>query len=165
MVSHVDPGYAGRVTESPAPVSIEVRRAQPSDIPACHEIRRRVFIDEQRVPEDEEMDDLDAASTHLIACRDGRAIGTARLRSVDGDAKAERVAVLSEQREHGVGRLLMQHLEVLARARGLQRMVLNAQVNVIPFYERLGYVAEGERFLDAGIPHRRMTKPLNPPSR
>ncbi len=165
MVSHAYPGYAARVSESPASASIEVRRAQPSDLPACHDIRRRVFIDEQRVPEHEEMDDLDAASTHLIACRDGRAIGTARLRSVDGDAKAERVAVLSEQRERGVGRLLMQHLEIEARARGLRRMVLNAHVSVIPFYERLGYVAEGERFLDAGIPHRRMTKLLSPPSR
>ena len=164
MVSHVDPGYAGRVTESPAPVSIVVRRAQPSDIPACHDIRRRVFIDEQRVPEDEEMDDLDAASTHLIAYRGGRAIGTARLRSVGGDAKAERVAVLPEQREHGVGRLLMQHLEREAQARGVHRVVLNAQVSVIAFYEQLGYVAEGERFLEAGIPHLRMTKALSPPS-
>ncbi len=82
-----------------------------------------------------------------------------------GDAKAERVAVLPEQREHGVGRLLMQHLEREAQARGLQRMVLNAQVSVISFYERLGYAAEGERFLEAGIPHRRMTNTLSPPSR
>ncbi len=153
------------MTESPASVSVEVRRAQPSEIPACHEIRRRVFIDEQQVPAALELDDLDAASTHLIACRGGRAIGTARLRCVGGDAKAERVAVLPEQREHGVGRLLMQQLELEAEARGLHRMVLNAQVSVISFYERLGYVAEGERFLEAGIPHLRMTKALSPASR
>ena len=140
-----------------------VRRATPGDLSACYDIRRRVFIEEQRVPEELEMDELDPSCTHFIALDGDRPIGTARLRSVGTDAKAERVAVLAAQRKRGAGRMLMARIEQEAAADGLARVVLNAQLEVIPFYERLGYRAEGERFEEAGIPHRRMTKTLSRP--
>jgi len=74
--------------------------------------------------------------------------------------KAERVAVRRSVRRSGIGRALMRALEDEAHARGHRELVLNAQVAVIAFYERLGYRVEGPEFLEAGIPHRAMRKPL-----
>ena len=141
-----------------------MRRATAADWPACREIRHHVFVEEQRVPEEIEFDGLDDLCAQLVACIGDAIVGTARLRIVDGKAKAERVAVQRNLRRAGVGRALMQALEREARERAHDIVVLNAQVPVIPFYERLGYRAEGERFDEAGIPHRRMTKRLSPPS-
>ncbi len=92
---------------------------------------------------------------------DGDAIvGTARLRIVNGDGKAERVAVKAVGRRGGVGRALMRAMEAEASRLGAQRMRLNAQVSAIPFYEALGYTAHGPEFGDAGIPHRAMRRDL-----
>ena len=140
---------------------IEVRRARPEELERCQAIRREVFVEEQGVPVDEEMDAHDALCTHLLALSGGEVIGTARLRvTADGHLKAERVAVRRSFRRAGVGRALMRALEDEARARGRRELVLNAQLPVVAFYERLGYRAEGPEFLEAGIPHRAMRKPL-----
>lgn len=129
---------------------------------ACREIRRRVFIDEQAVPADLEWDGRDEEALHFIAREaDGSAVGTARMRSVDGVAKAERVAVLRSARGRDIGRALMASIEASARDEGLKEIRLNAQVAVIPFYEKLGYGGRGEIFLEAGIEHRAMTKQLD----
>ena len=142
--------------------AVEVRRARPDELARCQAIRREVFVEEQGVPVDEEMDAHDALCTHLLALRGGEAIGTGRLRVTDdGHVKAERVAVRRSCRRAGVGRALMRGLEDAARARGHRELVLNAQVPVVAFYERLGYRAEGPEFLEAGIPHRAMRKPLS----
>lgn len=141
----------------------------------CRAIRRRVFIDEQGVPDALEWDGLDAEAHHFLALGPVAApdanprhalpapttpLGTARMRIVDGHAKAERVAVVPAARQHGVGRLLMLALEAHAHHQGLPDVRLHAQVTAIPFYERLGYRAHGEIFLSAGIDHREMTKSL-----
>lgn len=136
------------------------------DLAACRALRRAVFIDEQGVPEALEWDGLDAVARHFLAfeCAPAAqpvALGTARTRVVDGLAKAERVAVRRDARRRGVGRLLMRAIESHARHRGLPAIVLHAQVTAIPFYERLGYRAHGEVFLDAGIDHREMIKLLD----
>ncbi len=141
--------------------TVEVRRARPDELARCLAIRREVFVDEQGVPIEEEMDAHDAAYTHFLALAAGEAVGTARLRVTgDGRVKAERVAVRRPFRRAGVGRALMRALEDEARARGRRELVLNAQLPVVAFYERLGYRAEGPEFLEAGIPHRAMRKPL-----
>jgi ElaA protein len=140
---------------------LQVRRARADEIAACHDIRFRVFVGEQGVPPELELDEHEAGAVHLIAHARGHVVGTARLRILGADAKAERVAVLPQYRKLGAGRALMQAIADEAAALGLARVVLNAQVPVIPFYERLGYVAEGPEFDDAGIPHRRMTRPLD----
>lgn len=141
---------------------------------ACRQLRRTVFIEEQLVPETLEWDGLDPAARHFLAFslegtepaapasfqRLEQALGTARMRRIDGHAKAERVAVRRDARRYGVGRLLMQAVETRARHEGLDAVVLHAQVTAIPFYESLGYAAHGGIFLDAGIDHRAMTKPL-----
>lgn len=146
---------------------------------ACRRIRRLVFIEEQQVPEALEWDGLDDEACHFLVWPSADATGgiasgpaadsaldlslahgTARMRRIDGHAKAERVAVRREARRFGVGRRLMQALEERARAEGLDAIVLHAQVTAIPFYSALGYAAHGEIFLDAGIDHRAMTKRL-----
>lgn len=137
------------------------------DLAACRALRRAVFIDEQGVPEALEWDGLDAVARHFLALESALAseppvaLGTARMRIVDGLAKAERVAVRRDARTRGVGRRLMRAIEDHARERGLPAIVLHAQVAAIPFYERLGYRAHGEIFLDAGIDHREMIKSLD----
>ena len=99
---------------------------------------------------------------HFLAFRDREdplesAVGAARLWVDDrGTAKAQRVAVLAEARKSGAGRVLMREVEAAARKRGHALLQLAAQRDAIPFYERLGYVAHGDEFEDAGIPHRMM---------
>lgn len=149
-------------------------RAVDATFAACREIRRRVFIEEQRVDEALEFDGLDGESDHFLAfwCDGNKRIaaGTARLRLLDepeehateaGVGKAERVAVLESLRGRGIGRALMDALEERARDRGLRRLVLHAQVAVIPFYEELGFQAYGDMFEEAGIEHREMDKRLS----
>ncbi len=133
-------------------------RASESDLELCRRVRHEVFVLGQGVPEDLEVDGLDPGCTHFVARLEARVIGTARLRDADGNAKAERVAVLETARGAGAGRALMQVLEAEARARGYSCVILSAQEAVIPFYERLGYALESERFFEAGIPHRKMRK-------
>jgi len=139
---------------------LSVRDARSDELADCLAIRRSVFIEGQSVPEQLEVDGRDAEALHFIARRGRTAIATARLRVLGGDAKAERVAVLSAERGRGLGRLLMQVLEERAHQRGLTRVVLSAQEAVVGFYEQLGYCTEGERFEEAGIPHVKMWKRL-----
>lgn len=133
-----------------------VRIARPDELVLCHRIRRSVFIEGQGVPEAIEVDGRDEACTHFLVLVDDRPVATARLREVEGAAKAERVAVLAACRGRGYGHDVMGALESNARERGFAAVVLGAQEPVIPFYERRGYVAYGPRFVEADIPHRMM---------
>lgn len=136
---------------------VEIEGAE--DLAAAFAIRREVFCREQGVREEDEIDGLDAACRHYLARLDGRAIGTARVRALDGgEAKIERVAILGPHRGAGHGRALMERVMAGVAARGASRMVLNAQCWVELFYARLGFVAEGGVFDEAGIPHIRMVK-------
>ena len=137
---------------------LQVRLAREDDRAACLAIRRRVFIDEQGVPESAELDGLDREAVSWIARLADQPIGTARARILAGSAKAERVAVLPEYRRQGIGEALMRVLERWAFDRGLERVTLNAQESAVPFYQRLGYAVRGEPFEEAGIPHRAMSK-------
>jgi predicted GNAT family N-acyltransferase len=127
----------------------------------CMALRQRVFVLEQHVPLELEVDGEDDHCVHFLAVSAGVDVGTARLKALSAlVAKAQRVAVDAGHRKHGVGRALMLALESAARARGHTSVVLSSQVSAIGFYERLGYVAHGDVYDDAGIPHRDMTKPL-----
>ncbi len=128
------------------------------DMNAAFAIRREVFCGEQGVDEAEEIDGLDALCRHYLARLDGDAVGTARTQTLaDGDIKIERVAVLKPLRGRGIGKALM--TRALADI-GAGRVVLNAQLQVESFYARLGFIAEGETFSEAGIDHVRMVKRL-----
>lgn len=152
------------MSENHAPIEVALVRTA-RDMALALELRRRVFIEEQGVPEAEEIDRHDGdpaqvtTAVHVLARRDGQPVGTGRLLveyASDEHAHIGRVAVLAEERRHGVGRAVMRALEAEARSRGFPGITLGAQLHAIPFYERLGYVAHSEVFLDAGIEHRWM---------
>jgi predicted GNAT family N-acyltransferase len=113
-------------------------------------VRHEVFVIEQQVPLELELDEMDACSIHVVAYRNGYAIGTARLLP---DAHIGRMAVRRECRSIGIGSRLLLALMQTASARGDRIVRLNAQRQAEAFYARHGYVQEGEEFLDAGIPH------------
>ncbi|MFN7570738.1 MAG: GNAT family N-acetyltransferase [Betaproteobacteria bacterium] len=121
-------------------------------------IRFAVFVDEQKVPAEIEIDEWDEPSLHAVA-RDaqGRAVGTGRLLP---DGHIGRMAVLAPARGAGVGSVLLTALVEAARERGHAEAVLSAQTHAIPFYRRHGFVEEGEVYDDAGIPHRQMRRRL-----
>ena len=125
---------------------------------ALQTVRRLVFIEEQGIAEHEEWDDFDAVSVHALAQSTESAIGTARLLP---DGHIGRMAVLKHWRGRGVGSALLQSLINVARSRGECAVVLNAQSRAIRFYEYHGFIAHGDEFLDAGIPHRRMRLSLS----
>ena len=142
-------------------MSVSIKIVQtPEEFERCFGIRTTVFVEEQEVPLELEMDEYDAIATHFLL-RDGETpLATARLVDKHGLAKIGRVAVLKEARGRGLGLLLMQAVIDEAKRRGFTESVLDAQTYAIPFYARLGYVAEGEEFDDAGIPHFLMRRKL-----
>lgn len=130
------------------------------DYGAIRRVRFAVFVDEQRISPDLEMDDRDPHCVHLLASdTDGTAVGTGRIDFADG-AKVGRVAVLASARGRGVGTALMEKAHTLVRARGLAAVWCNAQVSAVPFYVGLGYVITSEPFEEAGIEHVRMQRQL-----
>ncbi|WP_310549946.1 GNAT family N-acetyltransferase [Paenibacillus glufosinatiresistens] len=129
------------------------------------DIRIKVFVEEQQVPQEEEVDEydrLDAKAHHLLIVEQGVPVATGRLTYYrEGTAKMQRIAVLKEYRSGGYGRVLMLALEELARELGLTSSVLDGQCQAEPFYRKLGYeVISKEPFYDAGILHVRMQKEL-----
>ena len=142
-------------------MSVSIKIVQtPEEFDRCFGIRTTVFVEEQEVPLELEMDEYDAIATHFLL-RDGETpLATARLLDKHGLAKIGRVAVLKEARGRGLGLLLMQAVIEEAKRRGFTESVLDAQTYAVPFYARLGYIAEGEEFDDAGIPHFLMRRKL-----
>lgn len=135
------------------------------ELTLCLEIRREVFMIEQGVSEEEEIDEQDVIGVgHHVCLLDdgGRAVATARYQPYGkGTAKIQRVAVRAEDRKHGYGREIMQAIEALARTDGFRTAVLDAQCHAENFYEKLGYkTLSDEPFYDAGILHVRMNKEL-----
>jgi len=126
----------------------------------ARQVRESVFVDEQRVPRELEMDEHDASSRHVIARdADGGAIGTGRLLAA---GHIGRMAVLADWRGKGVGRALLERLLEEAAAKEMRHLALHAQTQASGFYRRFGFVAEGPEFMEAGIPHRVMLRSLYP---
>jgi len=114
-------------------------------------VRHEVFVIEQQVPIELELDEMDAVCVHVVAYDvDNQPVGTARLLP---DAHIGRMAVRAPARSHGLGSRLLQALMQQAQARGDRVVRLNAQLQAESFYARHGYEREGDEFLDAGIPH------------
>ncbi|WFB11843.1 GNAT family N-acetyltransferase [Streptomyces sp. LX-29] len=152
-----------------------IRRVDDGDLAGCHAVRREVFVVEQRVPEELEMDAYDTEAVHLLATGpDGRPVGTIRFlhgaaadrkyghTGIDGGTTAAlgRLAVGRAARGTGLGAALVRAVEAEARRIGLSGVYLEAQTQAVGFYERLGYTAHGPEFQDAGIPHRAMRRAL-----
>jgi predicted GNAT family N-acyltransferase len=148
-----------------APVEDERARA------AAYALRTEVFVHEQAVPPDLELDEFDDDADHVLALVDGQPVATGRLvieppgyAGVDPAlgpvAHLGRICVRAEQRGRGLGAAVVRALEEQAAAEGLQVACLGSQTRAVPFYEGLGYAAHGPEFDDAGIPHRHMSRRL-----
>jgi predicted GNAT family N-acyltransferase len=139
----------------------DVRPARDADeVRAALALRHEVFVVEQDVPLDEEVDEHDETALHLVAAEDGEVVATARV-VMDGDtATLGRVAVAAKARRRGIASRLIAAGEAEARAHGARRVALAAQTGALALYERAGYAPYGERFLDAGIEHLMMEKRL-----
>ncbi|MDE2387752.1 MAG: GNAT family N-acetyltransferase [Betaproteobacteria bacterium] len=122
--------------------------------PALRAIRTAVFIHEQHVPEALEWDEFDVISVHLLACDAGQPVGTARLLP---DGHIGRMAVLKEWRDQGIGSAMLRKLLQEMMRRHQQKAWLNAQTSAVPFYEKFGFRVLGKEFMEAGIPHVKMT--------
>lgn len=124
-------------------------------------IRMDVFVKEQEVPKEMELEYEDECIHIVIYNDDAKAMGTVRLKPLeDLVMKIQRMAVLKEYRGQGVGRQLMLYAEKVARAMGATTLLLGAQVQAIPFYESLGFSICSDMYLDAGIEHKDMDKKL-----
>jgi predicted GNAT family N-acyltransferase/gamma-glutamylcyclotransferase (GGCT)/AIG2-like uncharacterized protein YtfP len=126
------------------------------DIERAFAIRMRVFVKEQGVPQEIELDRDDKRAVHFLATVAGTAVGTARVVMRQGGAKIGRMAVVKSYRGKGVGKALLQRAIVSAKDQGAERIYLHAQLPVIGFYEKMGFGCVGPVFDEAGILHRKM---------
>lgn len=134
---------------------IEVNIVQSkNELHQVFDIRRIVFVEEQKVDEREEYDEFEETSKHLIAKLDGRAVGAARIRRTINGVKLERFAVLKEARGKQVGEALVR--EALRLCEEYSNIYLHAQVQVVDFYKKYGFEAEGDEFIEAEIRHYKM---------
>ena len=120
-------------------------------------VRQEVFILEQGVPAELELDEFDSSAAHVLAYQDAHCIGTGRLLNLSAkQAQIGRMAVLAKFRGKGVGKQILRKLVELAASQGAREIILHSQVSAIPFYEKLGFQAQGNVYDEAGIPHRNM---------
>ena len=120
-------------------------------------VRQKVFIHEQKVPADLELDEYDALAAHALAYLDGDCIGTGRLVDLGGgQAQIGRMAVLAQFRGAGMGKQILKKLIQLASSQGAKWIILHSQVAAIPFYEKQGFEVQGSMYDEAGIPQRNM---------
>jgi predicted GNAT family N-acyltransferase len=133
-------------------MSWERARAQASAI------RLAVFVEEQGVPREIEMDEIDAQCLHALAFADGAAIGTGRLLP---DGHIGRMAILKPWRGRGIGSAILDSLIDAARRRGDREVMLSAQVHAVAFYRAHGFEVEGEVYEEAGIAHQGMIRVLS----
>ena len=143
-------------------MKVILRVALAEDRPALHALRRRVFVDEQGVPADLELDVLDDEAVHAVAHdAAGTVVGTGRLVvGPDGTGRIGRMAVDGPARGSGVGAALLTVLEGAAADAGCRRSEVHAQLHAVGFYRRAGYTPQGPPFLEAGIAHLGMGKDL-----
>ncbi|MCD2138734.1 GNAT family N-acetyltransferase [Salinicoccus halitifaciens] len=142
---------------------MEIKTADTKDLyDYCLDIRMKVFVEEQDVPADIEVDEHEDICTHFVLFDDsGEPVGTVRYRPLeDGMIKIERMAVLKPHRGKGYGYDLMEGVHRHAKSAGYKSAKLGAQVHAIPFYEKLGYSVASDEFDDAGIPHKYMIREL-----
>jgi predicted GNAT family N-acyltransferase len=132
-----------------------------AEVDAALALREEVFVAEQGVSMDEERDGLDGRALHLVVVDDGSVVGTCRLLFEATTVKLGRMAVARTRRGLGLARALLTEAEAQARDRGARRIVLAAQLSAQALYDRAGYDAYGDVFLDAGIEHVMMAKALS----
>lgn len=132
--------------------------ASPRERADALAVRLAVFVEEQGIPREEELDELDEVAVHFVGYASDTPIAAGRLVLSDGYAKIGRMAVLREHRGTGAGRLVLDALEREGLARGVRLFKLSAQLSARSFYDRAGYAATGEVYDEVGIPHIAMEK-------
>ncbi|MFD1956254.1 GNAT family N-acetyltransferase [Paenibacillus thailandensis] len=137
-----------------------VRIVNKEQMDEAYRIRMEVFVEEQGVNPDVEIDEHEAEAAHVLAYWNGQAAGTGRVRTVGEYAKIERICVRADYRKYGVGKGVMLALEEIAREQGLAKAKLHGQTHAEPFYARLGYETVSDVFMEEGIPHVTMVKTL-----
>jgi predicted GNAT family N-acyltransferase len=141
--------------------SYQVRRARSADeTAAAVALRHEVFCVEQGVPEWEELDGRDQDGIHLVAVAEGELLGTCRLVRIGRTIQFSRLAVRSDARRHGIATALLVLADREAQALGAKRLVLHAQTYALQLYENAGYRPRGRVFVEAGIEHVAMEKPV-----
>jgi predicted GNAT family N-acyltransferase len=136
--------------------------ANQQQLEAAFDIRRKVFVEEQQVPAEEEYDEYEASSRHFLALdSSGKPCGTARWRTTPKGIKLERFAVLADARGKGVGAALVASVleDIAQQPHAAQReLYLHAQLTAMPLYAKFGFKPEGEEFEECGIRHYLMKK-------
>ncbi len=136
---------------------MDIRIAQTeNDIKAVYSLRFEVFVEEQNVPPEIELDGEDAHALHIMAEENGETVGCARLIIDGGEGHIGRLAVKKACRGSGVGTEICRFIIGHCRRLGCKRIWLNSQIQAVSFYERLGFMPVGERFFEAGIEHMEM---------
>jgi len=126
----------------------------------CVLIRKAVFVEEQKVPMNLEIDEHEDEAIHFVGYVDDQPVAASRLRFVYGKGKLERICVLKEHRGKSFGKQIIDKMEEVVKDHDIKQTTLNGQVHAISFYEKLGYQVVSEEFMDAGIPHVSMEKDL-----
>ncbi|QUW20749.1 GNAT family N-acetyltransferase [Sporosarcina sp. Marseille-Q4063] len=134
-----------------------------NDLNLAFTIRKEVFVEEQGVPLEDEFDEFDKLnvdSEHILVYYNDRPAGTGRIRWVDGFGKLERICILKPYRKFGLGKIIINALEGIAKEKDVSRVKLHAQTHAEGFYEKLGYQTSSSMFMEDGIPHISMMKNL-----
>ena len=134
-----------------------------SDLETAFHIRKEVFVEEQGVPLADEFDEFDklyGQCDHVLVYYDEQAVGTGRVRVVDGLGKLERICILKPYRKYGLGKKIIQTLEEIAKEKGIAKVKLHGQTHAEEFYKKLGYMTSSDVFTEDGIPHILMVKEL-----
>ncbi|WP_342598015.1 GNAT family N-acetyltransferase [Psychrobacillus sp. FSL H8-0483] len=141
-----------------------IRITREDDLKKAFHIREEVFVKEQEVPleyEFDEFDTLNGTCEHVLVYSEEQPAGTGRLRVVDGVGKLERICILVPYRKLGLGNIIINTLEEIAKEKELDKVKLHAQTHAEGFYAKLGYQTSSDVFMEDGIPHILMVKELS----
>lgn len=140
-----------------------IRITTKKELDTAFDIRKQIFVEEQGVSEEEEFDQFDSLiseAEHILVYYKDEPVATGRYRIVEDIAKLERICVLASHRKYGLGKVVVESLEVLSREAGISKTKLHGQTQAKGFYEKLGYQQSSEEFMEDGIPHILMVKHL-----
>jgi predicted GNAT family N-acyltransferase len=127
-----------------------------SDFFKLLEVRKKVYVDELNVPIELEFDEYDETAFHFVVEVDDIVVGTARLVALDNEGNIGRVCILKDFRRKGLGTKLITSIINASMNMGLDRLTVEAKVDALPFYEKMGFVNEGNEYLEIGVPHNKM---------
>ena len=128
----------------------------------AYKIRLEVFVKEQKVPIEMELDEEDKKATHLILLKNDKPIGCGRIifYSDNKNASLGRIAIIKSERKKGYGKILCERLINICREKQIEKITIHAQYDAVEFYKKLGFIKKGKTFMEAGIKHIKMEKYL-----